>query len=627
MKKKLSLWAAFITLLITVFGFQVGALSENRPYEETDTIKIVDHVVYELREKDGTQFFRVIDYFDTNEAAEATTEINIVKEIDGIPVKEISAGVDDEGRLEYDTIPNITKITIPDTVTNVDNASFSGLTGVEEIKLPDSIEYLGTAFFKVKNLKTITIPEKQIIIPVNAFAYCENLEEVIIKGDVRHIEDGAFKYCTSLKKINIPESTEHIWDYAFYRSGLESITLPKTGLSECSFDSCTELKEIIIEDKGSSKYIGFPPFAFADCTSLEKIYILGGTPVFDEYAFDGCEKITDVYFWGSAEKWYSYFSGSTMESFSGNDRLLTANIHYYYNHSHSFTKTEKASTCLKEGTCTYTCVCGDSETYATPKSGHSYGSWKISKKPTKKADGAIKRTCCVCKKVQTKAVVYGYKPSKTTKLTAESTNSQIILKWNSVKGATGYRVYRYDEKQGKYIKISNTGSTQLTVSSLIPGFKYKYAVKAYAKIDGKTYWAKEYKAIETATKPYVPQLAVYNSRGETIIRWSKVNIGATQYNDIDGENKKNAVSYALYMSDSKDGKYTKILTVKRNPSLIYEETVHSGKGTVRDVGDFIMFENTELKKGTYYFKIRAYVTAGGKNICSPFSKVVSYTVK
>ena len=627
MKKKFSLLTVCITILITVFAFQVGALSENRPYEETDTIKIVDHIVYELKEKNGTQFFRVVDYFDTDEAAEAATEINIAEEIDGIPVKEISAGENDEGRLEYDTMPNITKITIPDTVTNVDNASFSGLTGVKEIELPDSIEYLGTAFYKVKNLKTITIPEKQIIIPVRAFAYCENLEEVIIKGDVKHIEDEAFKYCTSLKKINIPESTEHIWDYAFYRSGIESITLPKTALSEFAFDSCTELKEIIIEDKGSSKYIGFSSFSFADCEALQKIYILGGKPFFGGYGFYGCENITDVYFWGSPEKWYSYFSGSTMDSFSGNEKLLTANIHYYYNHSHSFTKTEKASTCLKEGTCTYTCACGDSETYSTPKSGHSYGSWVVSKKPTKKADGTIKRICSVCKKVQTKAVFYGYKPSKTSKFTAESTNSQITLKWSSVKGATGYRVYRYDEKQGKYIKLANTGKTEFTVSSLIPGFTYKYAVKAYAKIDGKTYWSKEYKTIETATKPYAPKLSVYNSKGDTAIHWYKLNISPDQDNGVEGEKKKNAVNYALYMSDSKDGEYTKILTVKRSPSLIYEGTFHSGKGTINDIGDLIVCRNLGLKKGTYYFKIRAYVTAGGKNICSPFSKIVSYTVK
>ena len=74
MKKKFLLLTVCITILITVFAFQVGALSENRPYEETDTIKIVDHIVYELKEKNGTQFFRVVDYFDTDEAAEAATE-------------------------------------------------------------------------------------------------------------------------------------------------------------------------------------------------------------------------------------------------------------------------------------------------------------------------------------------------------------------------------------------------------------------------------------------------------------------------------------------------------------------------------------------------------------------------
>ena len=112
MKRKLSLSVIFISLLTVVFAFQSNALSEDRPYTESDTIKIVDHVVYELTTVYKDTYYSVTDYFDTNEIAETATKINIVPEIDGIPVKRISTGkYDYRDNLKYIEAPNITEIT------------------------------------------------------------------------------------------------------------------------------------------------------------------------------------------------------------------------------------------------------------------------------------------------------------------------------------------------------------------------------------------------------------------------------------------------------------------------------------------------------------------------------------
>ena len=86
MKRKLTLTLIFVAMLSVLLAFQSGALSEDRPYTESDTIKIVDHVVYELNTIKNDTYYCVIDYFDTNEIAETATEINIASEIDGIPV-------------------------------------------------------------------------------------------------------------------------------------------------------------------------------------------------------------------------------------------------------------------------------------------------------------------------------------------------------------------------------------------------------------------------------------------------------------------------------------------------------------------------------------------------------------
>ncbi len=81
------------------------------------------------------------------------------------------------------------------------------------------------------------------------------------------------------------------------------------------------------------------------------------------------------------------------------------------------------------------------------------------------------------------------KSIKVTKSAAEYVN----LQWESVKGATGYRVYVYDSQAKKWI-ITTKATTKLTASvkNLIPGKSYNFAVKAYIKTDSGDVWAKTY---------------------------------------------------------------------------------------------------------------------------------------
>ncbi|MGN1193995.1 MAG: fibronectin type III domain-containing protein [Acutalibacteraceae bacterium] len=69
-----------------------------------------------------------------------------------------------------------------------------------------------------------------------------------------------------------------------------------------------------------------------------------------------------------------------------------------------------------------------------------------------------------------------------------------------------------------------------------------------------------------------------------------------------------ATGYVVYMSTSKSGKYSKVATVKGASKVTYTKT--------------------GLTKGkTYYFKVCAYTTLGGKNIYSSYSAAKSVKVK
>jgi fibronectin type 3 domain-containing protein len=63
---------------------------------------------------------------------------------------------------------------------------------------------------------------------------------------------------------------------------------------------------------------------------------------------------------------------------------------------------------------------------------------------------------------------------------AKSTaKGRIAVKWNSVKGAKKYFVYRAEKKGGDYVLAGKTTKTDFTDKKLTPGKKYYYRVKAY----------------------------------------------------------------------------------------------------------------------------------------------------
>ena len=81
------------------------------------------------------------------------------------------------------------------------------------------------------------------------------------------------------------------------------------------------------------------------------------------------------------------------------------------------------------------------------------------------------------------------KPGKVTGLKASSrSSSQIKLSWKKVRGASGYRIYRYSSAKKKYVRtaVLNSSKTAYTDKKLKSGKKYKYKIKAYKKTGNTT---------------------------------------------------------------------------------------------------------------------------------------------
>lgn len=177
------------------------------------------------------------------------------------------------------------------------------------------------------------------------------------------------------------------------------------------------------------------------------------------------------------------------------------------------------------------------------------------------------------------------------KVTAKSYNS-LQLQWKQVKGASGYNVYRKNGTS-KYKKIATISKgTQCTYldKKVSTGTAYTYKVKAYKKYKNETVWSpypkKGISGKAYLSKPVIKSMSA-NGTGKLDISWEKV----------DG-----ASGYMLYRSDSKEGSYKLVTTLKGNGKLTFQDT-GLGDGKV------------------YYYKLKAFRVVGGKDVYSPYSAV------
>ena len=153
----------------------------------------------------------------------------------------VSEGATSLGDEVFRNCPNLTRISIPDTVTyiaspcpqskklppyplpakirSIHNEIYTNYP--ERIVLPEGLETMWKVFMGT-DIKSVYIPGSLKEISLYSFHGCRCLEEVIISEGVEKIESGAFFGCSSLKSVKIPASVKIIRGSAF--ADCESLT-------------------------------------------------------------------------------------------------------------------------------------------------------------------------------------------------------------------------------------------------------------------------------------------------------------------------------------------------------------------------------------------------------------------
>ncbi len=112
-----------------------------------------------------------------------------------------------------------------------------------------------------------------------------------------------------------------------------------------------------------------------------------------------------------------------------------------------------------------------------------------------------------------------------------STLTTVSFQWGKVSGAQGYRVYRHNPDNGKWVAVvSSTKSTSFKDTKLEPQTQYSYKVKAIRKVSGKNVFSSASSAfkISTELRPQVTEVNLL-ARTETSLTLSWSDIGADAY--------------------------------------------------------------------------------------------------
>ena len=474
--------------------------------------------------------------------------VEIPAQISGVNVTEIGNYAFAE---EYGVTPNnerITKVIIPSTVKKIGIGAFMECTSLKSVEMLGVGELCDAVFWECNNLKKIAISSDTKKIGENVFGKCTNLTVYCEKNSA--IETYAKSNsipCAMLCPESLKLNKSSVTISGKYK--LKATLFPSDAYYKDVYWASSDSKVVTVDQKGNLKAKGYG-YATVTCYS-----VLGEAKAVCQVKVNVPKvenlRETDETATGFTLKW----DKSSIADFY--------RLEVYKNGKWTLvTETEKASYKVKN------LSAGTSLKYRV-RAYVKIGSSKVSGKWSDEF------------KAQTLS------PKKVENISLKkNTASSYTFKWDAVKGASGYEIFRYNTSLKKYEKVKTTNKTSYTVEKLSSGMIDKYSIRAYMVINKTNVYGPYSSAFTVSVKPAdAKKPKVKETTNSTItVTWSGV---------------KNATGYVVYTV--KNNKYTKVGTTAKTSFTI-----------------------KKLNKNTKYsIAVRAYIKTTLKTSYSGYSPVLT----
>ncbi len=294
-------------------------------------------------------------------------EIVIPAYYDELPVRHIAAN-------GFQECSEITKVTLPDTITRISWYAFSHATALKGINIPNGVKYIGeNAFSYCEQLKEIAIPDTVTHIGKIAFAYTA-LENVVIPESVVYTDtnntggknlftaEGLFENCRSLKSVTLPSSITEIGQYAFnWCENLETLVIPEgvTTIWNYAFNGCAKYTNIYLPDSVESMSV----LAFGNMNTYDfkiaSINFPEGITFIGDYPYSSLTKVNHIFYRGTQEQFKANFP--LFDNPAQLAKMTYETLHYNCTGEETYTFVkEQETTCISYGGKIYNCsICGE----------------------------------------------------------------------------------------------------------------------------------------------------------------------------------------------------------------------------------------------------------------------------
>ena len=244
-----------------------------------------------------SKYATLLGFSDTGKAAYNNgeiTELTIPSVYNGLQVSKINTSA-------FSGCNKLTKLVIPDGVDTILDNAFQNCSGIKDISLPISINYMSNSgvFSGCSGITKVSLTAGNgdgigYDYLNNTYQYTpwyysrNNSIEVTIKSNVKNVGRYTFYQNAGIKKVTIEDGAENSGIAAFYGcTGLKIVELGCKNVSDTSFYGCTNLQSVVLRD--SVENVGNS--SFSNCTGLLVLTIGNGLKNIGNEAFKSCASL------------------------------------------------------------------------------------------------------------------------------------------------------------------------------------------------------------------------------------------------------------------------------------------------------------------------------------------------